>query len=46
MVVLIMVTVLTVHTAYAAAPLSAGIYRMIYSNYARFSQALATNNAV
>jgi hypothetical protein len=46
MVVLIMVTVLIVYIAYAAAPLSVGIYRIICNNFARFSQAPAINNAV
>jgi hypothetical protein len=46
MVVLVMATVLIVYTAYAAAPLFAGIYRMICSIFTRFSQALAINNTV
>jgi hypothetical protein len=46
MVVLIMATVLIIYTAYAAAPLSADIYRIIYNIFTRFSQTPAINNIV
>jgi hypothetical protein len=41
-----MATVLTIYTVYAAAPLSAGIYYMIYNSFIRFLQAPATNNII
>jgi hypothetical protein len=42
----LMVIVLIIYTAYAAAPLSADIYYIIYNIFARFSQAPVINNII